>query len=207
MDPKGAELVHAESRDEWRAWLERHHGRDVGAWLVSWKTATGRPRITYEESVLEALTVGWIDGQAKTLDAERSKQWFAPRRAGSGWSRPNKERVARLEREGRMTDAGRRVIERAKADGSWTLLDDAENLVVPADLADAFAAHPGSRDESEAFPPSARRAILGWIAMAKTEGTRARRVERTAEAAEVGERANEWRPKDDSQGRRASGAS
>ena len=197
MDPKRAELVHAETVAEWRAWLERHHARETGAWLVSWKSSTARPRMTYEEAVLEALAYGWIDGQAKTLDAERSMQWFAPRRRGSGWSRPNKERIVRLEREGRMTDAGRRVIERARVDGSWTLLDDAENLVVADDLAAAFAAHPGSREHWDAFPPSARRAILGWIALAKTAGTRERRVIRTAEAAAVGQRANEWRPKDE----------
>jgi uncharacterized protein YdeI (YjbR/CyaY-like superfamily) len=99
-----------------------------------------------------------------------------------------------------MTEAGRRVIERAKADGTWTMLDDAENLVVADDLAAAFAAHPGSREEWDAFPPSARRAILGWIAQAKTAGTRGRRVTRTAEAAAVGQRANEWRPKDVGEG-------
>jgi uncharacterized protein YdeI (YjbR/CyaY-like superfamily) len=196
MDPTRAELVHAETVTEWRSWLERHHERETGAWLVSWKTSTGRPRMTYEESVLEALAFGWIDGQANTLDADRSMQWFAPRRAGSGWSRPNKERIERLEREGRMTDAGRRVIERAKLDGSWSLLDDADNLVVPTDLDDAFARRPGAREQWDAFPPSARRAILGWIALAKTDATRARRVQHTAEAAQSGERANQWRPKD-----------
>ncbi len=198
MRGNDAERVHAETVAEWRSWLERHHGRETGAWLVSWKATVGRPRMTYEEAVVEALAYGWIDGQASTLDAERSMQWFAPRRRGSGWSRPNKDRVARLEREGRMTEAGRLVIERARADGTWTLFDDAENLVVPEDLDAAFGAHPGSREQWDAFPPSARKAILGWIALAKTAATRERRVVRTAEAAAVGERANQWRPKDQS---------
>jgi uncharacterized protein YdeI (YjbR/CyaY-like superfamily) len=190
-----ADQVHAETVAEWRAWLERHHDRDVGAWLVSWKSSTGRPRMSYEESVEEALAFGWVDSKANTLDAERSMLWFAPRRPGSGWSRPNKERVERLERDGRMTAAGRRVVERARADGSWTLLDDVENLVVPDDLSAAFDAHPGARAQWDAFPRSARRGILEWIVQAKTAPTRERRVKVTAEAAARGERANQWRPK------------
>jgi len=94
--------VHVETIEQWRTWLIDNHTHADGVWLVSWKTATGRPRISYEESVLEALTVGWIDSLANTLDDERSMLWFSPRRPTSAWSRPNKERIAMLEREGRM---------------------------------------------------------------------------------------------------------
>jgi uncharacterized protein YdeI (YjbR/CyaY-like superfamily) len=93
-----------------------------------------------------------------------------------------------------MEPAGRAVIEAAKADGTWTLLDDAENLVVPDDLAAAFDGHAGSREAWDAFPRSARRAILGWIVQAKRPDTRGRRVEETARMAARGERANQGRP-------------
>lgn len=187
-----SERVHAESVAEWRSWLEANHDRPTGVFLVSWKAATGRPRMTYEESVEEALAFGWVDSKASVLDEERSMLWFAPRRRGSGWSRSNKERVERLERDGRMTDAGRAVIARAQADGSWTLLDDVENLVVPDDLVDALARHPGAREQWDAFPRSARRGILEWIVQARTAGTRERRVAEAAERAAKGERANQW---------------
>jgi hypothetical protein len=82
----------------------RRRGRRV--WLVSWKRGTGRPAITYEQAIEEALTVGWVDSTAGTLDDERSMLWFAPRKRGSGWSRPNKQRLERLAR-GRQ-DAGTR---------------------------------------------------------------------------------------------------
>ena len=189
-----AEHVHPETRAEWRRWLEEHHGRGGGAWLVTWKAHTGRPRVAYEEAVEEALCFGWVDGRAGTLDGERSMLWFAPRRRGSGWARSNKERVARLEREGRMTEAGRRAIESAKADGSWSRLDDVENLVVPDDLEKALQAHPRAREHWDAFPRSARRAILAWIVGAQRDETRRKRVMETAAAAARGERANERRP-------------
>jgi uncharacterized protein YdeI (YjbR/CyaY-like superfamily) len=94
-----------------------------------------------------------------------------------------------------MLPAGRRAVEIAKTNGTWTMLDDVENLVVPPDLETALAAHPGAREQWDGFPRSARRAILEWIVQARTEPTRAKRIAETAAKAAVGERANEWRPK------------
>lgn len=190
-----APRVHAETVEEWRAWLLAHHAEVPGAWLVSWKSQTGRPSVGYETAVEEALCVGWIDSSGRKLDDERSMLWFTRRKSGSGWARTNKERVLRLEADGRMTPAGRALIDAAKADGSWTLLDDVENLVVPDDLAAAFDRYPGSREQFDAFPPSARRAILDWIVHAKRETTRAARLDETARLASEGRRANQWVPK------------
>ena len=183
------ERVHAETVEQWRAWLAENADRGTGAWLVSWKKATGRPAITYDEAVCEALAVGWVDATAGTVDAERSMLWFSPRKRGSGWSRPNKLRLERLEAEGRMQPRGTAVVEAAKADGSWTLLDDVEDLVVPPDLAEAFARHPGSREQWESFPRSVNRGQLEQLVQAKRPDTRARRVEQVASAAASGERA------------------
>jgi uncharacterized protein YdeI (YjbR/CyaY-like superfamily) len=121
--------------------------------------------------------------------------WFSPRKRGSAWSRPNKLRVERLLREGLMAEAGLARVEEAKRDGSWTRLDAVWDLVVPDDLEAAFADHPGARAHWDAFPPSARRAILEWIVQARRPDTRARRVEETARLAARGERANQWRPR------------
>ena len=109
---------------------------------MTWRAGSGGPRISYEESVEQALCFGWVDSKGRSLDAERTMLWFAPRKRGSGWARTNKERIERLAAAGLMAPAGHAVIDAAKADGSWTLLDDVENLVVPDDLAAAFAAHP-----------------------------------------------------------------
>ena len=195
MGRDDAPWVHAETVEEWRDWLLAHHATETGAWLVSWKSPTGRPSVRYELAVEEALCVGWIDSSGRTIDDERHALWFTRRKAGSGWARTNKERILRLEAEGRMTDAGRALIDAAKADGSWTLLDDVENLIVPDDLAAAFARYPGSRAYFDAFPPSARRALLEWIVQAKRETTRAARLEEIARLASEGVRAYPPPPK------------
>jgi len=185
--------VCAETREQWRGWLAEHHADAPGAWLVSWKKATGRPAVEYAESVSEALAWGWVDSKGGTVDDERTMLYFAPRRRGSGWSRPNKLRIAELEAQGLLQPAGLAVVERAKVDGTWTMLDAVENLVVPEDLAVAFEAVPGSREKWDAFPRSARRGILEWVVQAKRPETRARRLAETADLAGRGERAARWR--------------
>lgn len=189
------EQVHVESVADWHAWLAAHHERPTGIWLVQWKSHTGKPRMTYDELVEEALCWGWVDSKSGRVDEDRDKLWLSPRRKGSAWSRPNKQRIERLEAAGRLQPAGRALVERAQADGTWTILDEVEDLIVPPDLAAAFAARPGSREAWEAFPRSARRAILEWIVLAKRPETRERRVSETAEKAARGERANQWSPK------------
>jgi uncharacterized protein YdeI (YjbR/CyaY-like superfamily) len=156
---------------------------------VSFKRAAGKPRVEYDEAVEELLCFGWIDGKAGTLDDERSMIWCSPRQAASGWSRSNKERVERLAAAGLMTEAGLRAIQVAKANGAWSRLDEAEELVVPGDLAEAFGRYPGAAEAWEGFSRSARRAILLWIVEARRPETRAARVEESARLASKGEKA------------------
>ena len=184
--------VHPLSRARWRAWLREHHTRGDGVWLVRYKKATGQPTLSYDEQVDEAICFGWVDSLPRRLDAERSMLYFAPRKPGSGWSRVNKERVDRMTAAGLMRPAGQAVIDAAKADGSWTLLDAVEDLDIPDDLAAAFARHLGSAAHFDAFPRSARRGILEWIVQAKRAPTRAKRIEETARLAARNERANQW---------------
>jgi uncharacterized protein YdeI (YjbR/CyaY-like superfamily) len=125
----------------------------------------------------------------------RTMLWFAPRKPGSGWSRPNKARIERLTAAGLIAPAGQALIDAAIADGSWTLLDAVEDLVVPDDLAAAFAARPGSRDTFESFPRSVKRGDLEWIAQAKRPETRAKRVNELADLAAAGHRRAAWQPK------------
>jgi uncharacterized protein YdeI (YjbR/CyaY-like superfamily) len=181
--------VHADDRATWRAWLEAHHATCRGAWLVTWRQRSGRSRLDYEAAIEEALCFGWVDSTAGRFDDERGKLYFAPRKTRSPWAASNKARVERLIAAGRMTPAGLAAIEQARANGSWDVLDSAEHLDVPDDLRAALEARPPAARNFGAFPPSARKMLLGWIALARRPDTRARRVTSVAEAAARNERA------------------
>ena len=194
--PDGRPMVGPFDRAGWRAWLVTNHASSSGVHLVSWRRGSGHSSVPYEEAVEEALCVGWIDSVAGRLDEQRALQWFSPRRPGSGWARTNKGRVARLIADGRMLPAGLAVIEEAKRYGSWTRLDDVENLVVPEDLAAALEAAPPARQHWDAFSRSPRRALLEWIGQAKRPETRAARIAETVAHAARNEKPPRFRPRD-----------
>lgn len=185
--------IHPTTRAAWRIWLEQNHTRTQGIWLISYKKATGKPRFETDEAVEEALCFGWIDSKPNKLDQERTMLWFAPRKKGTGWSKLNKTRVERLIAQGLMMPAGLAKVEAAKQDGSWYALDAVEALEIPPDLEQALAAYAKAKQNFEAFPRSAKRGILEWIAAAKKPETRARRIEETAQLADENVRANQWR--------------
>lgn len=189
--PEGA--FEPDSRAGWRAWLETHHGTSTGVWLVLRKRSAGPVNLSGDEAVEEALCFGWIDSKPRKLDETRSMLYLAPRKPGSGWSAVNKARVERMRAAGLMTAAGQAKIDAAVRDGSWTLLDTVDALEVPPDLETALAQEAGARERWDAFPRSAKRGILEWIAQAKTAATREKRVRETATLAARGERANQWR--------------
>lgn len=172
---------------EWSAWLAQHHAEARGVWLVSPRRAAERP-VSYEDTVVEALRFGWVDSMQKPVDEHRSMLWFSARRRDSVWTRANKQRVARLRAEGRMEPAGDAAVLAAEQSGTWTLMDDVEDLVVPDDLATALADRPGARERWAALPASARKAALAWIVTAKRAETRAQRVAVTADRTAAGER-------------------
>lgn len=147
----------------------------------------------YGELVEEALCFGWIDSKPRALDAERSMLWFAPRKAGTNWSKLNKERAEMAISRGLMAPVGLAKIEAAKRDGSWYALDDVEALILPQDLQDAFAAYEAAALNFERFPRTAKRSILEWIRNAKTSATREKRISETARLAAVNQRANQWK--------------
>ena len=179
-------IFHAETRLAWRTWLSVNHASARGVWLASWKRTTGRPAIPYAEAVEEALCFGWIDSTVNTLDPERGLQLMTPRRPRSGWTRLNRERVARMEAQGLMTDAGRRAVAVAQDNGWWTLMDSAEDLIEPEDLVAALDAQAEARRNWDAFPPSARKQMLWSIITAAKPETRANRIAKIVDNAAHG---------------------
>jgi uncharacterized protein YdeI (YjbR/CyaY-like superfamily) len=175
--------VEVTERSQWRRWLSRNHERAEGIWLVTYKKHCGDRYLPYDAVVEEALCFGWIDSLPRRLDADRTMLLLTPRRPGSPWSRLNKQRVAALEDAGRIAPSGRTKIEAAREDGSWTVLDEVEDLVVPDDLASALDGETGARSGYEALSPSVKKGILWWIKSAKRPTTRADRIARTVRAA------------------------
>ena len=185
--------VQVESREEWRAWLDANHEGAESIWLVTFKKASGKLYVSYDAVVEEAICFGWIDSLRHKLDDERTMLLLSPRRPGSAWSKVNKDRVERMNAAGKMHPAGVRKIEESKADGSWTFLDDVEALIVPEDLAAAFAEHEDAEECFAAFTPSSKRGILEWIKQAKRPETCGKRIRETAELASRNVRANQYR--------------
>jgi uncharacterized protein YdeI (YjbR/CyaY-like superfamily) len=187
------EQVLAESPAQWRAWLEAHHGTSPGIWLITWKKASGRPLLSYDAIVDEALCYGWVDSRPRSIDSQQSARLITPRKPASNWSARNKTRVEQLTAAGRMQPPGLAAVAAAKANGAWTALDQVETLTEPPDLTAALDATPSARYYWDAFPRSARRAILEWIGNAKTSTTRQARIQRTAHDASRNIRANQWK--------------
>ncbi len=177
-----APLVDWTNRDAWRAWLDANHTNSGGAWLVM-DRREARAGL-YEAAVEEALCYGWIDSTAGRVDEERGKLYFAPRKSNIGWAATNKARIERLTAAGRMAPAGLAAIERAKANGSWTMLDSVERLEVPPDLEPALRRSGPAASNYAAWPPSVRKQALASIAQARRPETRSARVAKIVDAAE-----------------------
>lgn len=174
--------VEVKSTADLRAWLSQNHGQARSIWLVRHKKASPH-YVSYEDMVRQALCFGWIDSLPRKLDDMRTMTLLSPRKPGSAWSAVNKRHVAALEHENLIAAPGRMAIERAKADGSWTFLDDVERLEKPADLLTSLKNTPGALAAYDAFPPSAQRGNLEWIKQAKTAATRAKRIADTTASA------------------------
>jgi len=182
--------VEVKSRAELHKWLAKNHARKEAIWLVTWKKGGPVPHLPWSEIVDEALCFGWIDSLPRKLDDARTMLLLSPRRAGSGWSAINKKKAEALIAAGRIAPPGLAAIARAKKDGSWTKLDAAHALEMPADLAASLAAAAPATANFTAFSPSSRRAILEWIGAAKKPETRAKRIAETAHLAQRNIKAN-----------------
>ena len=170
------ETFYPTSRQAWRIWLSEHHISKQAVWLVQYKKSANIPTISWSEAVEEALCFGWIDGIRKSIDHERYIQFFTKRKPRSTWSKINKAKVLELIEAGLMTTAGHESIIRAKENGSWTILDEVEELVIPHDLEVEFSRQPEAKAFFLTLSKSIRKAILQWIAFAKRPETKAKRI-------------------------------
>jgi uncharacterized protein YdeI (YjbR/CyaY-like superfamily) len=182
----------AHNRTEWRNWLAENHLTSKGVWLISYKKTSGKPHISYAEGVEEALCFGWIDSIARTVDTEKSKLYYSPRKPKSNWSKLNKERVEKLTAANMIMEAGHKMIDLAKKTGTWSALDGVSNLEIPEDLKAALQTFENAEKYFTAFPPSVKKGILEWVLNAKTTETRMKRIIETASLANDNKRANQY---------------
>ena len=122
------------SRQQWRKWLQKNHNKTQSVWLILHRKESGIPTLDWSDAVDEALCFGWIDSIRKSVDEEKFMQRFSVRKPNSTWSKINKQKIKRLIKEGLMTEAGMQVIKVAKQNGSWSVLDDVEEHIIPKDL-------------------------------------------------------------------------
>jgi uncharacterized protein YdeI (YjbR/CyaY-like superfamily) len=176
MPEKEIETFCPSNRQEWRQWLQENHQSKQSIWLVYYKKKTNIPSVTWSEVVDEALCFGWIDSTAKPIDEEKYMQFITRRKPKSVWSKINKDKVQRLIDEDLMMPAGFACIDIAKKNGSWSILDEAEALIIPPDLEKGFAAQPGSKEAFLSLSKSAQKALLYGLVLAKQVVTREKRI-------------------------------
>ncbi len=164
------------SSKEWRQWLEKYHRTKQSVWLIYHKKKSNTPSLSWSEAVDQALCFGWIDSTAKSIDEATYRQFFTRRKPKSVWSKVNKTKVEQLITAGLMTAAGYESIEIAKQNGSWTILDDVEALIIPDDLRSALKAKPGAMDFFLSVSPSVQKSMLYRLVLAKRPETRQKRI-------------------------------
>ena len=188
------DVFYAADRAAWRAWLDAHHAEKSQIWLVQHRKSNPMPCVNYEESVQEALCYGWIDSKPQKRDARSYLLFFSKRKPNSAWSLSNKKRLEDLVKRGMMQPAGLAAIEVARANGSWSRIDEAEAVVMPPDLEKKLSRNRKAAEYFSQFPPSAKKGIYTWISMARTEITRKKRIDETVQLAARNIRANQWKP-------------
>lgn len=183
MPSKDIETFYPKGQTDWRLWLSENHKSKQSVWLLFYKVSSPEPSITWSEAVDEALCFGWIDSKKQTIDKFSYRQFFSKRKPKSTWSKVNKEKVIELEKSGLMTEEGHKCIAIAKGNGSWSILDSVEALIVPNDLEQEFIKHTGAKEYYQSLNKSHKKQVLYWIVQAKREETRIKRITEIASLA------------------------
>lgn len=171
-----------------RAWLKKHHKTATELWVGYYRKDSGKPTITWSESVDEALCFGWIDGIRKKVSDEAYTNRFTPRRAGSNWSAINIAKVEQLTKQKRMQKAGLDAYARRTDARSRVYSYESVAGAFPKPLEKVFKANQQAWAFFQAQPPYYRKLMTGWVNGAKQEETRRRRLDKLIKACESGTR-------------------
>lgn len=187
MNPNKFLRVQVSSRQELWDWLESNCTQSESVWLVTFKKASPENYVSREDVLDALIAFGWIDGVRSQVDERRTMQLISPRKTRP-WAKSYKLRAQRLIAAGLMKPTGMAEIEKAVLTGGWDEMNDVDDLLIPEDLHSALSSHGLALKYFENFPDSIKRNILRWIASAKTEQTRIKRIQLTANEAKDNKR-------------------
>ncbi|HET6670203.1 MAG TPA: YdeI/OmpD-associated family protein [Pyrinomonadaceae bacterium] len=173
---------------DFRKWLSRHHAGETELWVGFYKKDSGKPSLTWPESVDEALCCGWIDGIRKSIDETSYKIRFTPRRPRSIWSAVNIRRVAELTKEGRMQPAGEKAFAGRLEYKSGIYAYEQRQPELPEPYAKELRKNKAAAKFFESQPPSYRKVAMWWIVSAKQEETRLKRLQKLIASSAEGRR-------------------
>lgn len=174
-----SQTLYVTNRDDWRAWLRVNYVRESEVWLIYYKKHTGQPSIPYDVAVEEALCFGWIDSTVKSIDEQSYMQRFTPRKDTGNWSELNKTRVRKLIAQRRMTKAGLAKISAEVLGEQTPEREDAKQkeVEVPQYFKEAIMASKAAWENFNRLAPSYRKQYVEWVASAKREDTRRKRLQ------------------------------
>ncbi len=153
-------------RAQWRSWLAKNHNKKKEIWLIYYRKSSGKPRLSYNDAVEEALCYGWIDSIQKGIDSEKFAQRFTPRKPRSSLSEANKERIRKLIKEGKMTKAGLEAVS-----GSYDAKKDlADNWSIAPDILEALKADALAWKNFQRMPEGYRKVRIGFIESRRRHG-------------------------------------
>lgn len=167
--------VEITSANQLREWLQQNHTQKESIWLVTYKKEIKEKYVSTQEILDEILCFGWIDGIRRKLDEQKTMQLISPRQV-QHWTKTYKDRFAKLEKEGRMTEAGRQAVLVSKQNGLWNFMNDVDALIKPPDFIKCLEENPPAMQCFDSFGASSKRFMLRHIKIAKTAETRVKRI-------------------------------
>jgi uncharacterized protein YdeI (YjbR/CyaY-like superfamily) len=171
------EQLYVKTLGEWKSWLEEHRESSSGVWLVFYKKESGKPSLTYEVAIEEALCHGWVDNIIKKIDDECYVRKFTPRKYDSKWSALNKKRVDKMIREKRMRPFGLAKVEYAKKNGIWDEPEEPRpHFEMHEEFQSALNQHPNAQEFFDSLNKADRQQYIYWVSSAKREETREKRI-------------------------------
>ena len=179
------------SQSDFRKWLQKNHKKESEVLVGFYKVGSGKPSMTWSQSVDEALCFGWIDGVRKSIDNDSYQIRFTPRKPGSNWSAVNIKKIEELTKKGLMQPAGHAAFEKRIESKSGIYSFEKEETELTPDFKKQFKANKKAWEYFQTLAPSYRKISTHWVMSAKQESTRKKRLNQLITDSRVG--TNQWK--------------